>query len=166
MEWTEEELAMIDQIEAIEAQEEAQKSKSEPFLASPAPRPQPIPSNQPVDFNPFQESQNEARQIGSDVMGYLGNIYKNELAPAGRRLGEFIAGPDVPVPVQLGSLTDPVRRKSASGQDIQRYSDGKWYPVGTTFKKPSPRNGETFQLNGHTYVVQADGTAKLVKGDK
>lgn len=146
--WTDAELAAIEQIEAMEAAE-SQKGGQIGFDMA-----------RPDESAQYRAA--FARDVGNAANAVAESDFVKTLKNAGRSVAEFVTGSGDPQPVQLPSLTNPVYREGAKGKE-QRYSDGNWYPVGSKPKaqqKPQAQplqqveviNGVKYQLTDGKYV--------------
>lgn len=125
------------------------------------------PANWPQGQEINTDHSAELRQSFGDGISHAAKTLRidnldDALLSAGKGLVDFVKGSDVPLPI----ATAPSQR-DAQGRELRKYSDGKYYPAGTDFKKlaaqqpPKPQvvAGHRFPKNGWIYEVQPDGSS-------
>lgn len=166
MDWTPAQLKAIEQIEAMEAQESQGAGVPNQY----GPDDMMMQHVVPKSTNPPVEMPDESAALRQSFSKDVGNAYDSVMqsgpvravadgiSGAAKGVKDFVVGSGVPQ-----ALVMEPRRKLQDGREVQRYSDGKWYPVGTTFEPQKPAAlAQVEYINGVKYVLQ-DGKYIKVK---
>lgn len=101
-----------------------------------------VPTPQPT--RQMSESEQYRQAFSDDVNNAVDKVANSKVVQGavqglqdfGAGVKKVFTGPDHPIPVNLGSSHIQPRIKGPKGEDLQLYSDGKYYPAGTDLSKP------------------------------